>query len=165
MSHFLASVSLLVFANLVARETVFASFLDDNKIARCDPRTTLPGYGILVTHGMPSPHNGNVVLKSMMNKSLSYADPSCAWSYTVYDHNVVTGIKSGTLAYGLNINWIFSKSGLRKVSVTTQFKYWGDDVTIKNCTFVNVTGECRLNSLWMSEEGRGGGEDFEQFET
>ena len=90
MSHFLASVSLLVFANLVARETVFASFLDDNKIARCDPRTTLPGYGILVTHGMPSPHNGNVVLKSMMNKSLSYADPSCAWSYTVYDHNVVT---------------------------------------------------------------------------
>ena len=163
MSHFQASISLLVFANLVARQTVLASFLDDNKIARCDPGTTLPGYGILVTHGMPSPRSGTVVLKSMMNKSLSYADLWCTWSYTVYDHNVVTIIKSGTLDYGSSISWIFSKSGLREVSVNAQFKYKGDDVTMKNCTFVNVTGECRLNHYGCLRKEVG--EDFEQFET
>lgn len=132
MSYYQALIFMCVFGNLVLRETTFALFLDGNKFSLCDQSSTLPGYGILVSHGQPY-NRGTVVIMSALNKSLGpFADPKCIWSYKVQGVFIQ---KEDKVERGSNISWIFSKSGLQKVSVTAQF----DNETIKNCTFVNVT--------------------------
>jgi hypothetical protein len=133
MSYYQALIFMCVFGNLVLRETTFALFLDGNKFSLCDQSSTLPGYGILVSHGQPY-NRGTVVIMSALNKSLGpFADPKCIWSYKVQGVFIQ---KEDKVERGSNISWFFSKSGLQKVSVTAQF----DNETIKNCTFVNVTG-------------------------
>ena len=143
MSHYQAFISLFVFGNLFARKTTFASFLDDRKIYHCDQDSTLRDTGLLVTHGMPSRYRGVVVIQSKLNRSFFLEDSWCTWSYEVQDLTTVTIVKEEMLDRGSNQTWIFSKSGLRKVSVTAQFDYMGYRRTIKNCTFINVTGEYR----------------------
>ncbi len=147
MFFYQALIFISLFENPLSEESPFASPLDDNEFSVCDESSTLPGYGILVTHSRPSTHDrGSVVIKTALNDTLvSAADPLCTWTYSVQDRkDVVT--KEGALNNGSSLKWTFSKSGLVKVSVTAQFDKGTTQETIKNCTFVNVIGDYRIST-------------------
>ncbi|XP_028395347.1 uncharacterized protein LOC114519420 [Dendronephthya gigantea] len=129
---------MFLFSNFVSKGTT-ALFLDRNKFD-CERNTTVPGNGIKVIHSKPFRENGTVIFEASLIRQFAWEDPMCKWSYDVED---IIDTKSVELSHSSSLRWIFSKPGLKKVSVTAEFQYLGKEQRLTNCTFVNVT-DCEL---------------------
>ena len=148
MSYFQALLFVCLCKNFLLSEAAFALLSNDENftIKDCKENSTLPGFGIVVTHNRPNNSDrGSVLIKTAINPTGVLFNPKCIWTYNVQGVNIVKG---GVLNDGSSIKWIFSMTGLLKVSVVAQFDKGGTQATINNCTYVNVTDcylEPRLN--------------------
>jgi hypothetical protein len=147
MCSYHSLIFVCLFETLLLRDNTFAFLLtNDNKsaIRECKENSTLPGYGIVVTHSRPNQTDrGSVLIKTAINNTEDLFNPICTWTYKIQDHKDAVDVQNGALDEGSSVKWIFSLIGLLRVSVTAEFEHRGTQVTIKNCTYVNVTGDYR----------------------
>ena len=147
MSSFQTLLFICLCQNFLLRESAFALLLNDNNFAirDCEVSSTLPGYGIVVTHSRPNDSDrGSVLIKTAVaavNHTRVLLNPTCTWTYHIQDLKEGVVGMSGALNNGSSVKWNFQMTGLLKVFVVAYFDTEETQVTIKNCTYVNVTGD------------------------